>query len=348
MDNRSDIYRRAATLFCICAYGVLAYLALKFLLAPLLPLLVALAISMWVSGAAKRLHELTGIPQGLYAFLLVSLCLLFCVLGFIYLGRALLSELSAAISFLSGTEQLEIMTSLERLPVLGELLSRSEEYAGTGITQFITSALQQLSSQLGSILAAALRSTPSALGNAVFFVMLVYYMSMDFDSVRELSVRLIPTSWHNGAGKVLGSCTKFARAYFKLFVLTFLELLFGLLIICPRMALLVSLVTAALDILPLVGAGIVLVPWAIICFVTGETLMGIELAVLYLLIGVIRRIAEPKILGEGLGLSPVSVLIFMYLGYKLFGALGLLFSPLAASVLCGIRPALFEKKSDKF
>ncbi len=331
MDNRCDIYRRAATLFCVCAYGALGFFALRFLLSPLLPLLVALAISMWVSGAAGRLSAIMGIPKGLLAFLLVSLSLLLCVGGVFFLARALLAELSVAISFFSGGEKREVAVFLERLPLVGELLARSEKYASIELAPFITGVLKSLSAQLGGMLAALVRTTPSALGNVVFFVMLVYYMSMDFDSVRGLVSRLTPPLWRERAGRLLCTCTQFVRAYIKLFLLTFFELFLGLVAICPRTALLVSLVTTALDILPLVGAGIVLLPWAIICFVMGDTLMGAWLAVLYLIISIVRRIAEPKILGADLGVSPVAVLIFMYLGYKLFGTLGLLLSPLAAA-----------------
>ncbi len=344
MDRENDIYRRAATLFCICAYGALFFFGVRFLLIPALPVLAAFAVSAVISNTAKKLGGITGLPRGFIAFLLVSLLLFACCGCVFFLARTLLSELSAAISFFSAGESREVLASLEKLPLVGELFARSEEYASLEIAPLIARALSSLAASLGGALAATLKATPAAVGNAVFFVMCVYYMSMDFDKIKKALTCRLPSAIRQKGGALLSVCVRFLRSYLRLFLLTFFELLVGLFIICPRFALLGALCIAALDILPVIGAGLVLIPWAVVSFAVGNTFAGVGLCVLYAVISIVRRIVEPKVIGNQMGLSPVAVLVSMYLGYKLFGTLGLLLSPLAAA---GMRPTFFEKKVGK-
>ncbi len=327
MAKITDIQIRAARLFLVCAYGAIAFFCMRFLLAPALPVLLALCVSAAVSSAAKRLHSLTGLPYPLCAFVLVSLALALCAACVFVVARILLSELSVAISFFSGSTQGCISATLEKLPLVGELAARSEEYASIELAPLISEALSSLASHLGGALASALRATPSAVASALFFVMCVYYMSMDFDGICASVVRFLPRSVRQKGGLAAGACIRLLRAYAHLFLLTFFELLVGLLFICPRVALIASFIIAALDILPVIGAGLVLLPWAAAALVTGNTLSGTGLLLLYAVISIVRRIAEPKILGSGTGLSPVSLLVLMYMGERLFGAVGLLLAP---------------------
>ena len=41
----------------------------------------------------------------------------------------------------------------------------------------------------------------------------------------------------------------------------------------------------------------------------------------------VRQIAEPKIVGESLGLHPLAALISLYVGFRVFGLWGMLLGP---------------------
>lgn len=88
-----------------------------------------------------------------------------------------------------------------------------------------------------------------------------------------------------------------------------------------------------LDILPVLGTGTVLLPWAVIAFAGGNARMGIGVIGLYLIITVVRNIVEPKLVGKQMGLSPVVMLPCMIVGLHFFGILGLFGVPLVASFL---------------
>ena len=121
---------------------------------------------------------------------------------------------------------------------------------------------------------------------------------------------------------------KYLRSYSLIFLLTFGELFLGFSVIGIDGAVVFAALVALVDILPVLGAGAVLVPWAIIEFILGNTALGVSLAVLQVIIAIVRQIVEPRIVGRGIGLHPVVSLMSMYVGLRVFGILGMIGAPL--------------------
>ena len=119
-------------------------------------------------------------------------------------------------------------------------------------------------------------------------------------------------------------------------LVTFLEVFAGLCLLGFGFPLLWSLFIAAVDFLPVLGTGTVLVPMAVLFFVGGNIPKGIGLLVLWGITALVRQILEPKILGKSLGIPPLCTLAASYLGLKLFGVLGLIFMPVLVSVGTGV------------
>ena len=122
----------------------------------------------------------------------------------------------------------------------------------------------------------------------------------------------------------------YAKAYLLLFLLTFVEVLCGLLILRRPYAFLVAFVIATVDILPVLGTGTVLIPWAVILLLSGQYRTGLGLLILYGVVTVVRQIAEPHLIGGTLGIHPLATLFFLFVGVRLFGFAGVLLAPLAA------------------
>lgn len=102
----------------------------------------------------------------------------------------------------------------------------------------------------------------------------------------------------------------------------------GLLFIAPKYALIMSIVIWIIDVIPILGSIIVLAPWALYQFVSGDIAMGTKLTILAIVLLVIRRTIEPKVMGNQIGLSPLPTLIGMFIGLKLFGVLGFFIGPM--------------------
>ena len=120
-------------------------------------------------------------------------------------------------------------------------------------------------------------------------------------------------------------------------LITFLEVFIGLTVLGVRYAFLIALLTAVVDLMPVLGTGTVMIPWGIIDLIAGNYFMGIGLLVLYAIITVIRQILEPKIVGKYVGLYPLLALVSMYVGLKLFGLIGLFGLPLSIVIFDRLR-----------
>ena len=119
----------------------------------------------------------------------------------------------------------------------------------------------------------------------------------------------------------------YLKAEFLLSVGVFFILLGGFFIIHQPYGLLLALVLAVMDFIPIIGAGTVMVPWAVIDLFTGNLGGAIRLMVIWGLIALFRRVGEPKFVGDQTGLSPILSLVSIYVGMRLGGVLGMILGP---------------------
>ena len=106
----------------------------------------------------------------------------------------------------------------------------------------------------------------------------------------------------------------------------------GLLILRQPYPLLVALGVSIVDVLPVLGTGTVLVPWAVVMILLKNYSVGFGLLILYGVVTIVRQIAEPHLVGGSLGIHPLASLLFMFAGLQLFGFWGLLLGPAAALI----------------
>ncbi|MDE4086275.1 sporulation integral membrane protein YtvI [Planococcus maritimus] len=131
----------------------------------------------------------------------------------------------------------------------------------------------------------------------------------------------------------------FLKAQFLVSLIIFAVSLIALLFIAPEYALVMSLVIWVIDFIPILGSIIVLTPWFIYMFIVGDIVQGTQLAILALVLLVIRRTVEPKVMGTQIGLSPLATLIAMFIGLQLIGFLGFFIGPLLVILFTSAREA---------
>ena len=110
--------------------------------------------------------------------------------------------------------------------------------------------------------------------------------------------------------------------------LTLIEVFLGLTVLKVKNAFIIAVVIALVDFLPVLGTGIIMVPWALFCAFSGNPVLAVGLAVLYIIILILRNFLEPKIVSQQTGINPLFTLISMFAGLKLFGGVGLVLFPL--------------------
>ena len=98
-----------------------------------------------------------------------------------------------------------------------------------------------------------------------------------------------------------------------------------------------------MDFIPIIGAGTVMVPWAVIALITGDPGQAVELMVIWGIICLFRRVGEPKFVGTQTGLSPILSLVCIYVGMRIAGVLGMILGPILCLVVIGVgRSGFFD------
>ena len=127
--------------------------------------------------------------------------------------------------------------------------------------------------------------------------------------------------------------------------MSFAELSIGFLLMRIPYAVGFALLVAVIDIMPILGTGLVLIPWAIIAAILGNYSMALGVALLYVIMLVVRNIVEPKLVGQQMGLHPLATLVSMFVGLQLFGIFGLFGFPIILSLYFKLRKTNAQKKA---
>ncbi|PLS17590.1 sporulation integral membrane protein YtvI [Bacillus sp. M6-12] len=172
---------------------------------------------------------------------------------------------------------------------------------------------------------------PGFLIEFIIYMVSLFLFSLEMPKIkRKLSTYLSQSTYQKFSLVVndLGqAAVGFLKAQVFLSLVTFTMAYLGLWLLEVPYTLLLSILIVIVDILPILGTGSVLVPWAVISVMQGNQSLGIGLIILFAVITVVRRILEPKVFSANMGVSPLAALISLYLGFKVMGFIGLFLGP---------------------
>ena len=348
-EERGWLWLRLAIRLALAALGL--WLLTRFgrpLLSLFAPFVAALVAAAGLNPPVKWLQRQLGLPRG--GVTLVLLVVLFGLLGG---GVALLvcaagNELGTLVqnwdSLLAGLEG--AMDQTEALfarfltlvpPQITQVVRDTGEEPLAWLGQVVPSALTDLAALAGQ----KAMGVPSLVVALVMFVMATYFLTADYPYLRTRAIQGMDEGTLRFLGQIrataLGAFGGYLRAQLLLTVGVFFILLAGFLITRQSYSLLLALGLALLDFIPIVGAGTVMLPWAVVALFTGDHAMAIRLMVIWGLIAVFRRVMEPKFVGDQTGLSPVQSLVSIYVGMKLGGVAGMILGPILLLILLNLR-----------
>ena len=162
-------------------------------------------------------------------------------------------------------------------------------------------------------------------------------MCFDRDYVKNLIKQQIPKKWLEKANEIVVKSLKIIWNYIKaetrLSLLCFVLVSIGLFIfnLCGinlEYVAIMAILIGFVDLLPLFGAGFIMVPWTVVLLIQGNAVAGIAVFALWLAWSVIKQFLEPKFVSKQMGMHPIFTLLGMYTGFKLFGVIGLLLGPI--------------------
>lgn len=327
----------------LIAGGIL--LGYKYILPVLIPFVIAFIVSWLINRPVTYLKKSWKIPRGVSGavFAVVFICSAICI--FALCGAGILAGIENLLSGLPKVFDRDV------IPALESFFSWMEQMAGTidpemgtalsGVTDTLFSHLSngvlQLCGTLLGILGGVISGIPSAFMKVMITLIATIFITIDFEKVKKFLTGFIPgrnkgmvCEFKEFFGKIVPRCI---FSYGLIFLLTFVELFMGFSLLRIENSFGAALLVAVLDILPVLGTGAVLIPWAIIALLQGNTAFGVLMAVLYLTITIVRNVIEPRLVGKQMKLHPALTFAAMLVGLRIFGVLGLFGFPLCLAFL---------------
>jgi sporulation integral membrane protein YtvI len=328
-----------------CAYWAIivagVYLVLEYVLPVSVPVVLGILLAWPVVGITRKLRCPNKYLRILLALTLYGLVGLLVTLA---ISKSI-SSITAVIKWLPRVYEMKLqpfviqcynwgMETLEHLdPTLTGALS--------SLLDTLLSTLKNLVSTLSgfavNLVSGIATGIPSLVLSLLAMIFSTVFLVSDYDRIAAFASTHTPVQVKNILKKIRIYLTDtlfvVIRSYALIMLLTFTELSILFAIFGIESPVLKASLIAVLDIMPILGTGGIMIPWAVISLVLGYTKLGIELFIIYGIVTVIRNYVEPKIVGTQLGLHPIITLVAMFVGLRLFGFWGLFGLPVGISFL---------------
>ena len=324
--------------------AILFILAMYFLFTIGFPFLLAYLLALFLEPFVLFLSKKLKL-QRTYASLIV--CTIFTIL-FIGVGYLLIYKVATEAIALSSATLALFQEINQGIGVLGERYQSlvltmptelQEVFRQFSATLF--DSLKGLIEPLMSLFFNLAKKIPNFFLELVITFIAMFFLSMRLPQKKHYFMQFFDPHVHSRVETVLKNLHRavfgFLRAQIIISTCIFIFILIGFLILGVQYPSATALFITIVDILPILGTGSVIIPMAVYQFITGNVFLGVALLIQYGLVILLRRIIEPKVLADAIGLSPLLVLISMYVGIVVTGFVGLFLGPAVVILFQALR-----------
>lgn len=287
------------------------------------------------------------------AFVIISVIALVILAGYL-IGAQLVEQIA---EFIGDVPKLW-EAAQEDFAQIGEKLSVALKYLPSELQLTINSITGNVQEYFGGIMESISEPTITALGNfvgslpnivisVIMSLLFAYFYVADKGYLSGLLEKAIPDSVLVRLQMIKRGLTKAVGGYFKaqlkIEVWMYLLLGIGFSILQVKYAFLIAIGVAILDLLPFFGTGTVLIPWAIIKFLSADYKMVIGLLIIWGVGQLARQLIQPKIVGDSVGLAPIPTIILLFVGYRVTGVIGMIIAvPIGIIILNLYEEGVFD------
>ncbi|MDK2820575.1 MAG: hypothetical protein PWP31_540 [Clostridia bacterium] len=331
-------------LFLLLFYYVLpaTSVTINILIPVIAPFLLAALLAAIIDPIVNLIEQRLSLNRGWAVILTLLIVVAILSISLFYLITNLIIELEKLA--LTLPKQVKLLTII----IQDYLYGLQNFYFAGNLPPDILEALQSLFDNAAVSLKKQLVLTVELLINFIsllphvfIFVIITfistYFFSLDKNYIFHTILGVLNPYWQERLSRVSSSVGRaivgFLRAEILLISLQMTQTIIGFLILKVDYTLTLAFLIGLADLLPVVGPGIVFIPWVIIEFVFGHFGMGLALLILYAFIIILRQVLQPKLVAINIGLHPLTTLVALYAGLKLMGIVGLVLGPLLIVIL---------------
>lgn len=218
----------------------------------------------------------------------------------------------------------------------------------TSLDGYISEVMTKISTPTVNAIGNAAKHIPNILIGIIMCFLSAYFFIADKDYTGNFVRKYVPDfiliKWELVWKSLVQSVGGYFKAQLKIEVWMYLLLYLGLFFADVKYAALVALGIAILDFFPVLGTGTVLMPWAVIEFLSGDYVRAIIFMALWGGGQLLRQIIQPKIMGDSMGMPPIPTLFLLYIGWRLNGVWGMIFAlPIAIIILNLNEAGIFDQ-----
>ncbi len=367
-----EIERKRATIINIIYYAMiltLVYLFVKYALWIFLPIVISFIIALILQRPVNAITRKTPVKRGLASAVCVFF-VLFLLVGIVaVIGVSVVNYLKDFIAYITALfENTDVLLAnienwcqniISKLPegisgmisknvsdifdsVALMLSGESGRTANEAAQSGMSFDLSWIKTPVASVVSTA-KQLPTIVTSVLITLIASCFLTSDFDSVSRFLRRQLSEKANRNFDRakelLKSSFGKIVKAYCIIILVTFTEMTIGLSVLKligvfnSAYIVIIAAVTAIIDIVPVLGTGTVIIPWAVYSLIVGNYGMAIGLIIIYAVISVIRQVIEPKLVAGQLGLPPFVTIMGMFIGLRLFGVLGMLIMPVVIIML---------------
>lgn len=318
------------------------WLGVTYLLPILFPFLLGAGVALAADPAVRFAQRKLKLPRPWASGLGVTVTLILLTALLSIVGALLIKELGNLAHAVPDLEQ----TAQKGTVLVQDFLVGMAQRAPEGIRPVLTRTALQLFDDSSAVIEQVTRRIPgmvssvlgrvpdSALGLGTGLIA-AYLISARLPRIRKAVSDRLPERFHQRylpalrrARKALGG---WLRAQGRLALMTYGIVAVGFLLLRVPYGLGWAILVALVDAVPMLGTGLILVPWALVSFLQREPVRAIGLLCIFVVAACARAVLEPRLVGRQLGLDPLLTLLALYLGYRLWGIPGMLIAPILAT-----------------
>lgn len=340
MEDRKDLHRRILVNLGVALAGVLFLIfVVPQLVRFLMPLIVAWIVAMIANPIIRFLEKRIKIMRKHGSALVIILVLAALIAAFYGLAVLVASQFSSWVTELpevydSVTQNLQHLFRLlhQKYNIIPADVKLAFDQRENMLDSYIQKAIDGLLKMVKSGSLSKVSSLASSLMDflvyAILTILASYFMTVEKDHFTKLLQKKTPAGvqriWDKIKKIFIRAIGGYFKAHFQIMIVIFFITVIPFAFMGISYSGLLAVVIAIVDFLPFFGAGTVLVPWAVYRLVTGSYTYAAILFVIYVVVLIVRQALEPKLIGDNIGTSPFETLVFMLVGYRLAGMLGLI------------------------
>jgi len=327
------------------------YLGFRYLLPLILPFLFAYFLAWIIRPVTEQIYRRFKIPR---------------IIGGSFFLFLLLAVFGTAFCLLINVLLKQTVLFIRNIPVYTNVIADKLDHICKGCDQLLgfsngtmrtmvdDNLIQMVNKMKGNLMPEITEHTISMTVKLIVFIgiLLIVFVAavLMVKDLPEFRERYKNNDLYKDIHKITEKLSEAGIAYLRsqlvIMLIVAIICVLGLTLIKSEYALLLGIGIAIMDALPILGSGIIFIPWGIIELINGNIYAAAILITTYLICQVIREVLEPKLIGNRIGIKPLFTLISMYVGVKLFSIVGFFLGPIGLVIIVTIFKAIHDKSVD--